>query len=279
MGQAEGEVYEAEGTDQIMTSKPKSIIFTIDQVNATLEGRRTQHREPVKPMRGYQSTWLTPELINLVPHGEIAENGWQMHHPEAGTRYAGVDVAHDSPLGWVKCPFGPVGGLIRVRETWAASIMDPECEMDARTGDNCTAVYKATDSGNDWTHDQVNADGTLTSTPIKAPWRSAATMPEWASRLTLQIDSIQVARLQSITEADCIAEGIQIPVNPATDRPLLRLTGKHPPSAYLSKDATSEAWFRAFFASTWDAKHFKVSPWVSDPWVWVMGYHMVKDQS
>lgn len=246
-----------------MSSKPKSVIFTADQVKATIEGHRTQHRAPVHS--DYQ--WLGEGLSKINWKDGI---GYVI--PADGT---GLSLA-------IKCPFGPVGGLIRVRETWAASIMDPECEIDARTGDNCTAVYKATDPGNDWTHDQVNADGTLTSTPIKAPWRSAATMPEWASRLTLQIDSIQVVRLQSITEADCIAEGIRMPVNPETGRPLLRLTGKWPPSAYLSQKVdtwTSEDWFRAHFASAWDARHFKMSPWASNPWVWVMGYHVTKDQS
>ena len=104
--------------------KERPILFSAPMVRAILDGSKTQTRRVVKPSPGKQSEWLTHELIQEVPHGEIVEGGWQMHHPHAGTtRFypevsTSLDIPYDSPLGWVKCPFGQVGDRLWVKETW-----------------------------------------------------------------------------------------------------------------------------------------------------------------
>lgn len=80
-----------------------------------------------------------------------------------------------SSTGEVKCPYGQVGDVLWVRETW--------------------------DFGYPYAY---KADGAL---PI-TKWRPSIHMPKAACRLFLRITNVRVERLQDISEEDAIAEGV-----------------------------------------------------------------------
>lgn len=107
----------------------------------------------------------------------------------------------------------------QVRETWARKTPDYPAEL----------IYKADYS-----------DGIGSEHSVK--WKSPIFMRRWASRLTLKIISVRVQRLQKITVADALAEGIS------------------------STDAGSD------FRGEWDAINGKKAPWDSNPWVWVIEF-------
>lgn len=163
--------------------KEKPILFNGDMVRAILDGRKTQTRRVVNPMGGEQKKWLTPDLINKVPHGEIINGGWQMHHPKAGENHMGVHVENNSPLGWIKCPFGAVGGNLWVRETFQ--------------------LWDVWDDGIIYRADNEKYDGL-------GKWKPSVHMPRWASRIQLEITDIRVERLQDISNDDVFAEGIDM---------------------------------------------------------------------
>ena len=153
-----------------MTERP--IPFKGEMVRAILDGRKTQTRRVMKVQ-----PW--PDSLVTVEH----------YHPTVINRHGdmqpGKEIfgAHwdDGEFG-LRCPYGPPGDTLWVRETWAPL---PGCVVLN------VAFYRA---------DTI-------ATPEDVRWRPSIRMPRWASRITLRITDIRVERLQSVSHEDCEAEG------------------------------------------------------------------------
>jgi hypothetical protein len=130
-------------------------------------------------------------------------------------------------LAPIRCPYGQPGDRLWVKETFA---MSPKCE----TGHDPDVIYKATFE--DW------------QGPIDR-WRPSIFMPRCFSRITLEVLKIRVEKLQDITEADAIAEGIP---------PFLPSPPKIPVMQYITL-WQSINWKRGF-------------GWDTNPWVWVVEF-------
>ena len=159
-------------------------------VQAILDGRKSQTRRIVKPMRGMQSEWLSMDLINKVKEWQIVKGGWQMFHPNGGEK---------SPLGWIKSNY-QIGDILWVRETW-----QQECEL----------IQIA---GGDWSNAYLNATGNYvyksdniilpSETGTFSKWKPSIFMPKEACRIFLKVTNVRVERLNDISEGDAISEGI-----------------------------------------------------------------------
>jgi len=137
----------------------------------------------------------------------------------------------------VKCPFGRPGDRLWVRETWAeAAPIEPGY------------VYRADIAGEDRTG---------------LRWRPSTHMPRGASRITLNITGVRVERLNDISEADAIAEGIW-------EQPEgFNITPPHRPL----DDGYDSA--RDCYADLWESIHGPDS-WDLNPWVWVIEFRRVE---
>jgi hypothetical protein len=118
------------------------------------------------------------------------------------------------------------------------------------------------------------ADG---EAPEAGWWKPSIHMPRWASRITLEVVSVRVERLQDITAEDVQAEGVQLPVS--TDDapkgkvwPLIRIPN---PYEKLPKDWTEDDFWRCEFACTWEAINGKRSPWRRNDWVWRVEFRRI----
>ncbi|HGK4753998.1 TPA: morphogenetic protein [Enterobacter cloacae] len=136
----------------------------------------------------------------------------------------------------ISCPFGAVGDRIWVRETWARYNIDQ---------DSHDMAYRATPPA-DW--------------PEEGRWRPSIHMPRWASRLMLEITGVRVERLNSISQEDAQAEGME-------------LTGWRP--TYSDPDSGGEVWTPYDnFAQLWESIYGEES-WKANPWVWVIEFKVV----
>ena len=156
--------------------------------------------------------------------------------PHAGVRRSvfvrsGLEDGHGREL---RCPHGAPGTRLWVREQFSYS-------YGTGVEDRSPCWY--------W------ADGQ----PDYGDWARPAPsirMPRWASRITLEVTGVRVERLQEISYADAMAEGVEF--GNITDP----LTGE------IDRDATEA------FEVLWESIHGSGS-WDMNPYVWVIEFRRV----
>ena len=235
--------------------RERPIIFSAPMVCAILEGRKTHTRRVIKPQPRLNWAYrLTAEFKTV----QVSTMG-----------------VHDRVF--IKCPYGQVGDRLWVREAF--------CETDWKPGTSGFPADPATGFIIAYRADYPDWPTRPFPAPWDPNWKPSIFMPHWASRITLEIAGIRVERVQEISEQDCLAEGIQIPVEKVQDPPvigLLRLTGQYPPGSYMDigPEAASKEhkWLRAHHASLWDSHNAKRGfGWAANPWVWVIEFKRITE--
>jgi hypothetical protein len=156
--------------------------------------------------------------------------------------------------GQTKSPYGAVTDRLWVREAFA--------KIDGQTQPWIETDYRAT-----YTHGDRLGD----TLGIKKRWTPSIFMPRNASRINLEITEVRVERLQDISAADALSEGIKINIDAKTKQPLMRMTGKFPPAQYIEGNGL----VIAEYASLWESINGPGS-WVANPWVWAVSFKVIK---
>lgn len=154
----------------------------------------------------------------------------------------------------IRCPYGQPGDRLWVRETWAVvpQVTDNGPKHKAK-GDGTGVTWRADWNGN----------------PSGFKWKPSIHMPRWASRITLEIVHVRVERLQSISEQDAIAEGVESrPVKWNSKASQYRYYG------WLEKHDQWSSSAICSFESLWDKINGPGS-WDANPWVWVVEFRRV----
>lgn len=212
--------------------KDRPILFSAPMVRAILAGTKTQTRRVVKPQPsgfvGGPGVTLTNGLPDpLLPLDETVE-----------------------PYGReIRCPYGQPGDRLWVRETWAYGIHALSSRNAEREGP--------------WVY---SADAAAEQGRLGDCWRPSIHMRREASRITLEVTVVRVERLQEISEADAVAEGIE----PFTD---------FLPSGHWRRyDAAALAGYTSSptdaYASLWESINGPGS-WDANPWVWAVEFKRV----
>lgn len=155
------------------------------------------------------------------------------------------------------CPYGEEGWRIAVREAYRSLISyDQHAPRDIVAG---APIY-------------YEADG---AAPAEAGrYRHARFMCRWMARLRLEVVRLRVERLQAITEADAVAEGVH--ADPSLrieeDGPEVYKAIKHAPGA--ARTALGLPAPVARYVVLWESLHGPGS-WAKNPWVWVLDFKRV----
>jgi hypothetical protein len=141
-----------------------------------------------------------------------------------------------------KCPFGVVGDRLWVKET-----------------------FRIFNSLNECSHYDPCSCGQYNGKPIyradcddESTWHPSIHMPQWASRLTIEITDIRVERLRDISEEDARACGIWC-----------KYDGQGCEGECHKCNATAKEGFKALWNSTFKQK------WDSNPFCWVVSVRRV----
>lgn len=206
--------------------KERPILFSGPMVRAILEGRKTQTRRIVKGAPECPSGWY-PDAYNKTVN-------WTFWGPRNSPDHGRCSL----PL--FRCPYGQPGDRLWVRETgWEP----PEPTMrDLREGADTWPPYA-------WDADGISEAEAEQIRGWGWKRRPSIHMPRWASRITLEIESVRVERLQEITPEDCRAEGMPHDNN--------------------------DIGVRYGFGQLWNSINGKGS-WAANPWVWVITFRKVE---
>lgn len=253
----------------LSTGKVKGIMFSPSMAQAMAEGRKTCTRRVVKPqppcikgiMYDLDAPWpddILSTALGLAP-SHVTFN----------------DMLEDVPyyVGCGYCPVGKPGDIVVVKETyrlagWSADFTSVSIEYYDHTvrqfdftaqpdGDKWLSwVQSYTSTWGDSPKAVTQPGGSVTFEPgFGCPWRPSIFMPFFLGRTAKRIAAINLEPVQTITEADAIAEGVW------TASPDMATSG-----AILNHIGA--------FRLLWDGIHEKNPKyqWPANPWVWVIHF-------
>ncbi len=228
--------------------KERPILFSASMVRALLDGSKTQTRRACKPAQFYSLSAVV-EVPDPMERGQVY-NGSHFGDEEGEVQFA--------------CPYGGRGDQLWVRETFVMGwplnghgIVD-KYDDEGHEKPKQT-FYRASNPDLTW------CDGS-DDTPIPVPWKPSIHMPRAASRITLEVTSVRVERLQDISEADAMAEGIAY--GPTCDE------GGRSGGYHWDRNREDEdVWPAAVqaFRQLWIGINGPHS-WAANPWVWVVEF-------
>lgn len=214
-----------EKNSSTVTERP--ILFSPESVCGILECRKAQTRRVCK----FRITGPNPPGLFDMYDGDK----WIGAFPN-GTKHSSAAL---------NCPYGQPGDRLWVRETMVKTVA------------NDLACYAMDNAA-------VHRDGYWAAWEWDKQRLGAIFMPRWASRITLELTKVRVERVQEISEADAIAEGI------SDDKIQAVLAGAEAGN-YREPNPG-----RCCYSILWDDINAKrdsgIYAWEKNPWVWVLEF-------
>lgn len=160
------------------------IPFSAPMIRALIDGRKTQTRRTFTSLRGRQCR-------HISEFGRSDTPGYDWHFRDDGMRWH--DLRHAELLPRLKYR---TGDRLYVREHWRCEARYDDSKPSGLK-DGIPIYYVA------------DPDPRDSEPGCAGRFRQGMHMPRWASRLTLTVTDVRVERLQDISEADAVEEGIE----------------------------------------------------------------------
>ena len=214
--------------------KEKPILFNTVMVTAIRAGIKTETRRVVKfPEQAY-----TPDTKWIASVNPDGAGDWVAWGPTAVSDEFSINAYPDG--GGFKCPYGKPGDRLWVRETWRVHKHFNGFKPSAILHNSAYVDYKTYPGDYD----------------LYGKWRPSIFMPRWMSRITLEVLSVGVERVQDISDEDAVKEGA---------------------NASLWDIITGS---RVRFKLLWNSINASRGySWKSNPWVWVVKFKLLEGKN
>jgi hypothetical protein len=170
--------------EEIREPKERPIIFSGEMVRAILDGRKSQTRRIIKPQprqhKGYPDPWA--ENVGRA-------NRWTWFYKDPTLPRAALYDVNKDCQQYVDCPYGQPGAKLWVRETF--------CDVG-----NLALDRDLFPKGMSYRSDCNDLQSLNIAKDYGVKWKSSIFMPRSLSRITLEIVTVRVERLQDIKHRD-----------------------------------------------------------------------------
>lgn len=236
--------------------KEYPIPFKAAMVRAVLDGSKTQTRRICKN-QPYGNGFAFDGGDYLCHNDYLPPSAMLMDVRSGKHSYTTSNLE-----GWeAECPYGVPGDRLWVREAFRFP-----ASLDRRSPKVVGDMALDAGYSTPWAPTQYDADGarkgewrgfeTPPKESVPGKYRPPMFMPRWASRITLEVVSVRVVRLQDISRADARAEGAP-PSHPSIDK--------------VSREFGYEDFSRSWYAQLWDEIN-GAGAWAANPWVWAVEF-------
>lgn len=234
--------------------KERPVVFTVEEVNAVLAGKKTQHRV-ILSSQPYTNDcgWEVLEISGVRISDQCAttrplDEAINKRLPKTNAAPYRIGDRLWVQEDWRVGAWREIGGVLAIDYKASPEITNtPWVQVsDDEDGKKFEAVWIAVTDELDSKGVKTNDDGHYHWPAGQAPldWSDASTMERWASRILLKITDIRIERVQDITLGDSLKE---------------------------ARDGLMD-----FAADYWMAKHGEAA-WFTNPWVWVVEFKKVDD--
>lgn len=222
----------------------KPILFNTQMVRALLEGKKTETRRVCRiSLLGEEISHKHCDDV-IFPEMDFPQNR------ECANFYGGT---FKSLQGSAVPPYKK-GDILYVRETWG------DYRESTDDGDGCGYVlYRADFPDGAKTYDA--GEGHICDLPR---WRPSIHMPAEYARIFLRVTDVHVERLQRISTAEMLHEGLNVNSVAALNR-------------FLGKPESDASGFLESFSALWDSCASDEFKYNKNPWVWVITFDKVYD--
>lgn len=223
----------------------RGILMSAPMVRVSLDDSKTQTRRVFKPERitfdangRYSTHALRDGEVVCTGSGPFVPNSW-LHY----------------------CPYGRPGDRLWVREAWR-SLVEFDKHPPRELVETCPLRYEADKA--------CTAPG---FTEGFGKYRPPMFMPRWASRITLEITGVRVERLQDISEADAMAEGITCENVVVGSNCNGGIHHEETADRFFFDGCPDEGFDTGIdaYAALWDHINGE-GEWDKNPWVWVVEF-------